>query len=110
MAAIRSMSVNHFERNYFGGEELREDTEYDPSPILVCKTVDKLVRRAKRSGQFDCMFTLGEDGTGYRLSAERGRGLVLRHYVDMGRDSWDGEWVVSAAKVKSVLRKEYWGC
>lgn len=110
MTAIKSMSVNHYERGYFGSEELRYDKVYEPSPIMVCKTVDKLARRAKESGKTDCMFTFGDDGTGYRLAAEGRRGLVLRHYININHDSWDGEWTVTAARAKSVLREEYWGC
>lgn len=110
MSYIKALTVNHFERDYFGGEELRHDKVYEPSPTIVCKTVDKLARRARESGKTDCMFTLGDDGTGYRLWVEGERGLVLRHYIDMSRDSWDGEWTVTAARAKRVLRKEYWGC
>ena len=108
---IKALTVNHFERSYFGGEELRSDTAHDVTALTLLVAIRKLARRT-REGKSDCMFVQGSDGEGWRLMREGGKGspLVLRHYFDMGHDCWDEEREVTTAEAKRILKEEYWGC
>lgn len=40
----------------------------------------------------------------------KGSSLVLRHYLDMGDNSWDEEREVTEAEAKRILEGEYFGC
>lgn len=111
--AITDVLVNHTERNYFDDySEIRSDYMTGVTPEKVEKAINKLARRHRR-GLYDCMFVKNGDGTGWRLTYdfdpelfEKGvheKFLRLRHYTNMGTDSWDYEESVSVAYAKKAI-------
>lgn len=111
--AITDVLINHTERNYFDDySEIRSDHMTGVTPEKVEKAIDKLARRHRR-GLYDCMFVTNDDGTGWRLTYdfdpelfEKGvheKFLRLRHYTNMGIDSWDCEEGVSVTYAKQAI-------
>ena len=103
--------VNHIERNYFNDyREIRTDAMCIVTAEKLARAIDKLHRRFKRHGCFDCLFADNADGTGWRLcydyeesdSNERNPAevLKLRHYTSTHTQSWDYEEAVTVAEAK----------
>lgn len=112
--AITEVVVNYTARNYFNDyDETRSERMTWIEPEKVSKAIDKLVRRYRNNKECDCMFVKNDDGTGWRLTYdfdpelfEKGvheKFLRLRHYTNMGIDSWDSEEGVSVAYAKQAI-------
>lgn len=117
MVMIKSVTVNHVERNYFDDyEEVRSDKMIGVSAEKVAKAIDKLARRFRNRQICDCLFANNDDGSGWRLMYDfdcktfdpntSTRELRLRHYLNTETNSWDTEEVVTVAKAKRMILGE----
>lgn len=104
--AIKKVTVNHTERNWFGDyDEQRSDEMLLVSEEKVAKAIERLHRRYIGGKEWECLFVTNDDGTGWRLMHDKTKGgkMVLRHYTNMEYGGWDTDQIVGVAKAKSLI-------
>jgi len=104
--AIKKVTVNHTERNWFGDyDEQRSDEMLFVTEEKVAKAIERLHRRYLWGKEWDCLFVTNDDNTGWRLMHDVGQNgsMVLRHYTNMRYGGWDTDQIVGVTKAKRLI-------